>query len=347
MQLRVGVLGASHDHLWRNLRELAAGELGRLVAVAEPDLALREKLAAECGGVELHERYDELLERRDLDAVLVFADNLTSAQLGRRSLERGLPTLIEKPMAASLADAEALLAAAQAAQQPLMINWPMAWRPAIRYGLDLAREGAVGEIVQVSHRGGHAGPREFGCSPQFCDWLYDPHRNGGGALVDYCGYGAMLCRVLLGRPRAISAMAAHLRKPGLAAEDNALVALRYERALGLLEASWTQIGNPLGVAFTVYGDAGTLVVRQPKATREGQAVGEGQVELVTALSHELLDPPPLPPELANGTTYFLSRLRVGAPIVGPCSAEVGRDVQEIIEAALRSSSEGRQVELPR
>jgi predicted dehydrogenase len=142
-------------------------------------------------------------------------------------------------------------------------------------------------------------------------------------------------------------MAAHLRKPDLVAEDNALVALRYERALGLLEASWTQIGNPLGVAFTVYGEAGTLVVRQPKAAREGQPVGDGQVELVTGGSHELLDPPPLPPELASGTTYFLSRLAAGQPIAGPCSAEVGRDVQEILETALRSNAEGRRIDLPR
>ena len=74
MRLRVGVLGASHDHLWRNLRELAEGGLGRLIAAAEPDPALRERLAAEYGGVDLHAEYEALLERRDLDAALVFAD---------------------------------------------------------------------------------------------------------------------------------------------------------------------------------------------------------------------------------------------------------------------------------
>src|SRR5439155_298014 len=82
---------------------------------------------------------------------------------------------------------------------------------------------AVGEPVQLSHRGGHAGPREYGCSPQFCEWLYDPTRNGGGALVDYCGYGAILCRTVLGRPDAVTAVARHLRKEGLPAEDNAVV----------------------------------------------------------------------------------------------------------------------------
>src|SRR5687767_3384106 len=109
--LRVGILGLSHDHVWGNLPALADGKLGRLVAAAEPDGALRDKLRALHGDVALHETHDGLLERRDLDAVLIFADNRTSAELGVRALERSLPVMIEKPMAADLAGAEALLAA--------------------------------------------------------------------------------------------------------------------------------------------------------------------------------------------------------------------------------------------
>ena len=45
-------------------------------------------------------------------------------------------------------------------------------------------------------------------------------------------------------------------------------------------------------------------------------------------------------------TYFLSRLRDGRPIEGLCTPEVGRDVKEILIAALRSSAVGQTVELP-
>ncbi len=236
-RLRVGVLGLNHDHVWGNLAALAGNELGQAVAAADPDPRLRERLAREHGGVEALASYDALLERGDLDAVLIFADNRASADLAVRALGRGLPVMIEKPMAADLAGADAVLAAARTAGLPLMVNWPTVWRPALRHGLTLVRSGAVGEPVQLSHRGGHAGPREYGCSPQFCEWLYDPARNGGGALVDYCGYGAILCRTVLGRPDAVTAVARHFRKEGLPAEDNAVVILRYPRALGLLEAS--------------------------------------------------------------------------------------------------------------
>ena len=279
----------------------------------------------------------------DLDAVLLFADNRASADLGARALDRGLPVMIEKPMAADLAGAEALLAAGRRSGLPLMVNWPTAWRPALRHGLAMVREGALGEPVQMTHRGGHAGPRQFGCSPQFCEWLYDPRRNGAGALVDYCGYGGILCRTLLGQPEAVTAVAAHLRTEGLAAEDNAVVVLRYPRALALLEASWTQVGGEPAFAMVVYGDAGTLIVHQPRPTREGERVGPGRVQLVTAEGSEMIDPPALPEGERDGPSYFLSRLRDGRPVEGLCAPDVGRDVQEILAAALRSAATRREV----
>jgi predicted dehydrogenase len=308
--LRVGILGLSHDHVWGNLAALAASERGRVVAASDPDPRLRERLASAHAGVEVHAAHDALLERTDLDG------------------------------------ADALLAAARAAGQPLMVNWPTAWRPALRHGLALVASGAVGEPVQVSHRGGHAGPREYGCSPQFCEWLYDPARNGGGALVDYCGYGAILCRAMLGRPAAVTAVSARLRKDDLPAEDNAVVVLRYPRALAVLEGSWTQIGGEPGFAVIVYGDAGTLLVHQPRATREGQPVEPGRVQLVTRAGGEWIDPPPLPDDERDGPAYFLSRLRDGRPVEGLCAPEVGRDAQEVLAAALRSAQTRREITLP-
>jgi predicted dehydrogenase len=345
-RLRVGVLGLSHDHVWGNLAALHAGEHGRLVAAADPDPQLRERFEKLYGGVATHETFDALLERRDLDAVVVFSDNRTSAALGVRALERRLPVMIEKPMAADLAGARALLHAGRAAGVPLMVNWPTAWRPALRHGLVLAADGMAGEPTQLSHRGGHAGPREFGCSPQFCDWLYDPRRNGGGALVDYCGYGAVLCRLVLGRPEAVTAVTPPPRKSGLVAEDRAIAVLSYPRALGLLEASWMQIGGEPAFAMIVYGERGTLIVHQPRPTREGERVGGGRVQIVTAEGSRFVDPPPLPPDERDGPTHFLSRVAGGGALTPFCAADVGADVQEVIAAAQLSSATGRRVELP-
>jgi predicted dehydrogenase len=351
MALRVGVLGLSHDHVWPNLKALAAGSVGRLTAVAEPDTTLHLRLATEPGigegsAVEIHASYDDLLARDDLDAIFVYSNNRESAELARRSVERGFPTMIEKPMAADLAGADGLLEAAEARGVPLMVNWPTAWRPAILHALDLVRSGVVGEPVQISHRGGHVGPVEYGCSPQFCGWLYDAEKNGGGALVDYCGYGSLLTLSLLGRPASVTAVAAHLRKEGLASEDNAIVILKYPRTLALLEGSWTHVGNQPPYGLIVYGDTGTLLVHQPKAAHEGGTAGLGQIEVVTLSGRELIDPPPLPADASDGPTYFLTRLRDRRPIEGLLSPTLGRDIQEVLSAALDSNASGQTVVLP-
>src|SRR5260370_995857 len=74
----------------------------------------------------------------------------------------------------------------------LMVNWPIAWWPQLQQALRLAEEGRIGRVFQINYRAADAGPREVGCSEAFAEWLLDPDRNGGGALMDYCSYGAAL-----------------------------------------------------------------------------------------------------------------------------------------------------------
>jgi predicted dehydrogenase len=98
--------------------------------------------------------------------------------------------------------------------------------------------------------------------------------------------------------------------------------------------------------MTVYGDRGTLLVHQPRPTREGERAGGGRVQIVSAEGSRFVEPPPLPQDERDGPTYFLTCVREGRPVGGPCAADVGRDVQEVLDAALRSSSTARRVELP-
>ena len=122
--------------------------------------------------------------------------------------------------------------------------------------------------------------------------------------------------------------------------------LRYPRALAVLEGSWTQIGAEPALALTVFGDTGTLIVHQPRVVREGGTAGPGRVQLATSKTSEIIEPPALPADERDGVTYFLSRLRDGRPIAGLCAPQIGRDVQEILMAALRSSATGQAVALP-
>jgi predicted dehydrogenase len=334
-KLRVGVLGLSHDHIWGNLKALGESDDGVLVAAADPHPELQEQIRS-YGCEQVFADYGELLDSVKLDAVYIYTDNRQGAELARQAAARGLHVMIEKPMASSLAGADRMRGAARAAGVQLMVNWPIAWWPHLQYALRLIDEGRIGEVFQVNYRSAHAGPRELGCSTYFSEWLYDPRRNGAGALMDYCCYGAALTCHVLGLPSRVTAVSARLRKQDLPAEDNAVLIMQHASAISTSTASWTQIGHMTSYIPMIYGSAGTLVLQH------------GEVWLADH-EHEdgvKLDLPPPAAGQRTSAEFFLSHIRSGEPIAGLCGADVSLMAQEVLEAALLSASEGRTVSLP-
>jgi predicted dehydrogenase len=118
-------------------------------------------------------------------------------------------------------------------------------------------------------------------------------------------------------------------------DDNAMVVMRYPRAFGVAEASWTQtVGyatpNPLA-----YGTEGSLAIQSGKLLL--QRPGKEQ---------ETLTPPPTGAPRRSGPEYLIHCLETGEPIEGYCAARVSRDAQEILEAGLRSADSGQAITLP-
>lgn len=337
MSARIAVLGLTHDHVWDILGQLRASG-GVLVAAADAHPPLLERARAEhhCA---VYPNAETLLARETLDAVFIYGDNAAGVGLVEQTAARGLPILIEKPMAADLDGADRMLAAVRRAGVRLMVNWPFAWWPQLQHALRLARDGSLGAIWQVKYRAAHEGPREMGCSPYFCDWLYDPQCNGGGALLDYCCYGALLARCVLGMPARVSAVAGRFVKEDILVEDNAILLLTYPRGLAVAEGSWTQVGKLTSYLPALYGTLGTLLVEPGAAGRLLRASAEDP-------AGSPVDVPAAAPHLRNGPTCFLHCLRTGEPFPELCQERVGRDVQEILAAGLHAAGRGVEVSLP-
>jgi predicted dehydrogenase len=334
-KLRVGVLGLSHDHVWDNIKALGESDDGVLVAAADPHPELQEH-ARSVGCEQIFADYRELLDSVKLDAVYIYADNRQGAELAQQAAARGLHIMIEKPMASTLAGADKIRGAARAAGVQLMVNWPIAWWPHLQYALKLIDEGRIGEVFQANYRAAHAGPRELGCSPYFSEWLYDPQRNGAGALMDYCCYGAALVCRLLGLPARVTAVSGRLGKPDLPAEDNAVLIMQHARAISTSTASWTQIGHMSSYIPMIYGSEGTLILQHGEVWLADRAHQDGvKLELPRPAAGQ-----------RTSAELFLSHIRSGEPIGGLCGADVGLMAQEVLEAGLVSAAEGRAVSLP-
>lgn len=337
-KLKIGVLGLSHDHIWGEVEAVGACDEMELVAAADPIDALTDRFA-ETYGCPVYGSAEALLENETIDAAYVFGSNLQGADFAIQAMEYGLHVLIEKPLAANLEDANRMLSLAERRDVKLVVNWPIAWWPQIQKALQMAFDGELGDIRGVNYRAAHCGPEELGCSEYFCDWLFDAERNGGGAMMDYCCYGAVLAATLMGMPDSVTGTEGGKAKDFISVEDSGVVVMKYPRGIATATASWTQIGNLTSYETTIYGSKGTLLVYPGSDGKLFWATKDNP-------NGTEVDVPELDSWLKNSARHFVEVVRRGADSTVLCRADLARDAQEIVEAGIRSAQNGTQIKLP-
>lgn len=336
--MRIAVVGLVHDHIWNTLDRVREDGRGVLVAAADENAPLLDRVRASYGIAATYASLDSLLEREDVDAIVCGAENSRHAPIVAAAAARGVHVMVEKPMAASYDQARRMVAAAERGHIMLMVNWPTSWRRSIVYAQTLVQEGRIGQPFYLKYHAGHEGPREFGCSEYFWRWLYDLEKNGPGALMDYCCYGASLACHVLGQPRSVTGAGGRFVKGDEVPMDNAILLLQYDHAVGVAEASWSQVGHPPDYELTVMGSAGSIIA----------PAGAEHIILVTAdaPSGRRVEAPPLLQGQHNEAAYFLSCILEGTAPRGSVSPYLGRDAQEVLEAGARAIATGCSVALP-
>ena len=338
--LRLGIAGLTHGHVHGLLGRKDKGGV-EIVGIAEPDRALSRR-CAERYGLPAGLFYDDLgtmLERARPEAVAAFGSTREHLAVVEGCAPRHVHVMVEKPLAVSGSDARRIAELARGNGIQVLTNYETTWYGSNRRLFELAvREGALGAIRKLVVHDGHAGPVAIGVPPEFLDWLIDPDRNGGGALMDFGCYGADLMTWLMGaaRPLTVTAVTQRLQ-PKLypRVDDEATIVLAYPAAQGIIQASWNW---PFGRKDAqVYGERGyaDAVDGQRLRTR----VGEGP-EQETSVA------PPPPPE-DDPLAYLTAVVRGGLrPAPSDLSAlELNLVVMDILDAARESARTGRTVRL--
>lgn len=330
----VGVVGLSHDHIWGLLKDWFSLPNVRIVGVAESHEPLRDRVKKDFGIDKFYDTYQELIDSEKLDIVQITCENNKHPEITEYAASKKIDIAIEKPMASDYKGAERMLNSAKSNGIKLMINWPTNWNPSIRYALDMAKEGYVGKVFQFKFRAGHKGPKEIGCSIYFYSWLYDPEKNGAGAFMDFCGYGAHMSGYILGRPNSVMAIGKNLVRDYIPAEDNAVLVMEYDKAIAIAEATWSQIGPGPSENPVIYGTEGTIAV-----TREGIMLYSDKRE------PKLITPRVLPSNEKNAPTSFLYCIENDISPEGLCSPELALQTQKILEKGFQSIRERRVISL--
>ncbi|MEJ7651859.1 MAG: Gfo/Idh/MocA family oxidoreductase [Chloroflexia bacterium] len=356
---RVGVIGFAHDvnELMRRFAELPNVEWGACADTVptRPELAEGPSTSvepAERAGEDRHPKglddYRARLEKASFDIVIFCPENSRHGEVAAAIAASGAHMLTEKPMAATLPEATAMPRAAQGAGVELFVNWPSTWSPAVRKAKQLLDEGAIGELWEVKWRAGSLGPLSHGATHVGTDGGARPltdvekgstwwhHDADGGAS---CSTTVATARAWPGgtsasRRRLRSAFALTSTQFG-DADDNAVITVRFPRAMAILEATWSCVDHGVPTGPILYGDAGTMVVEH----RGDESV----VKLIRGVGAEpeYISGDPLPAGRATLAEEIMHHLETGEPIHETMEAGFNLEAQAILDAGIRSARTGK------
>ena len=321
-RLSVLLMGAGgnmrHAHLPRILDDGAVD----IAAVADP-VREQARLLMEKASLDIpyYRNWRTMLEETDADGALVSTPHRDHYAQAKACLERGLHTLVEKPLVIRPQHAKELLALAAERRLALVVAYQRHWMPHFVHARELVRQGALGELRGVvayvtQHWTGAGG------------WRLDPAASGGGMFMDT---GSHLVASLLWvsglTPRTV---AATFDNAGLAVDVNGGVLAQFD---GGVLGTLTTTGNASlhDERLALSGSGGSLVLH----------LHQWQVR-----SMLLNDRPLEPPKRSAPNTPDAALFRWMRNGLNDYEAQdFALQVSRLTQAAYRSAAEGKPVEM--
>lgn len=339
-KVRLAIIGLDHDHVWGLLKDITREPQAELVAIADPHPGLVQKAKAQVqNSVKFYSDYVKMLDEAKPQAVIVTTETDRHLEILRACARRHISYSTEKPMATSAADAREMERLARQSGIKLMVNYWNAWVAPTHELFHRVHSGELGPVQKIIVQYGHQGPKEIGVSKEFADWLYDPVKNGGGALMDFGCYGAEWALWLKGRPTRVFATAERLKtQQHNQVEDDATIILEYPDGVAILEPSWDWPYNMDRVQ--VFGPKGSLLATQHELLSRPAGADD------LPLEGKPLALAPVPHESSNPISYLVDCILHNKPVENPVAAPLNVQVVEILGAARESLRSGRAVRLP-
>lgn len=328
--LGVGIIGAGFfgQRHARTLQGIAGAEL---VAVSRREPAALRDLASRLG-VRGYTDWRALLDDPRVNAVVVSTPHDAHTQIAVQAARTGRHLLVEKPLALTLADCDAIIAAARASGVQLMVGHVSQFARAYRKAREILRAGEIGDLVCGSSR-----MLKPWMEPNRRPWHLEPATGGGMWLTAGMHCLDRMTWLAGSEVRSVSARFA-ARFHDQRADDAGIVFLRY--ANGCF-ATVESIGYRTGVT-----DHGTECVCTAGLMRIDYQAGVriGRNESWTAVA-ESGSPDWLDEALAEEWRAFVAAVGSGGP--SPVPGEYARHIMSVVLAAQESSRTGAEIEIPR
>ncbi len=228
-----GVIGAGivggglHAHVYHHLPQ------AELVAICDLDEARAREVAERFGAPQVYTDYRDLLARDDIAAVSVATPDFAHREIAVAAAEAGKHILVEKPLATTAADAEAILRAVDAAGVKLMVDFQNRVNPAFVTSRQAVLNGELGELKYIYARLSNT---------TFVPTQMLPWASKSSALWFLASHTLdMACWLLQDKPKRVYAVSRSgvLQELGINTQDFHVAIVEFERgAVVTLENSW-------------------------------------------------------------------------------------------------------------
>jgi predicted dehydrogenase len=257
-QSRIAVAGAGYIGA-EHIRAVQGSPTCTLSAVVDPSPAAADVAAK--AGVPLYSSLDELFDKDRPDGVVLATPNRLHVEHALKCMQAGVPMLLEKPIAPTVAEAEALVNKADESNAKVLIGHHRAHSPIMARAKELIDEGRLGKLVAVIGSAMFFKPDRY-----FLDapWRRAP---GGGPILLNMIHEVHNLRMLCGDIVAVQALSSHATR-GFEVEDTVAINLRFASgALGTFmlsdtaasARSWEQTSQE-NKAYASYPDEDCYVI---------------------------------------------------------------------------------------
>jgi len=254
-ELKIGLVGCG-AHAGSHVRGLlGARDSVAVTAVCDLDPERAALRGAELAAARVYADYEAFLGEADVDGVLLCLPHRTHAPATIAAARAGKHVLVEKPITTSLADANAMIEAADSAGVTLMVAHNQRFFPEHQRVRALLDEGAIGTIycARADHN------QEF--LPPGSHWIRRREEAGGGATMGYGVHRIDLLRWLVGEIAQVAHFqhAAPDRRSGFEGETSAVTIFTFANgAIGEMAINWTARRPPWMDMLYLYGDQGSI-----------------------------------------------------------------------------------------
>jgi UDP-N-acetyl-2-amino-2-deoxyglucuronate dehydrogenase len=288
--------------------------------------------------------FEEMLATEKPDLVAIATESGNHAAIAMKCLEAGCHLIVEKPIALSLADADAMIEAAAARDLVLCACHQNRFNKSVQKLREAVEAGRFGRLLHgAAHIRWNRGADYYLQAPWRGTWAQD-----GGALMNQCIHNIDLLRWMMGDEiTEVFAYTDNLLHGGIEAEDLGLALVRFKNgSYGLIEGTTNVYPKNLEETLYVFGEKGTVKAGGKSVNcLEEWRFGDGLDEPET-VKREFSDNPPNVYGYGHNPLYadVIDAIRTGRqPYV---TGQDGRRALELVLAIYKSAAKGQPIKLP-